>query len=45
VAGKVYRSSTYQRPIEHLTDAVIGATVGAVVAVLVWLGEVWLRFH
>lgn len=45
MAGKVYRSSTYQRPVEHLADIVIGGTVGAVLAVLAWFSDIWLRFH
>jgi hypothetical protein len=40
-----YRSRPHHPLVERLVDNAIGAGIGAVLAVLLWLGTMWLLFH
>jgi hypothetical protein len=40
-----YRSRAHASLSERLVDNAIGASIGAVVAVLLWLGTLWLLFR
>lgn len=43
--GTVYRAKSHHSLRERLVDASIGLILGAGLAVVLWLGTVWLRFH
>jgi uncharacterized membrane protein YccC len=40
-----YRTRSHHPLLERLVDNAIGASIGAAVAVLLWLGTLWLLFR